>query len=155
MQNKLARSKRKILDQKISHLQRTAWPHPKNGWVKAVRESLGITTSQLGDRMKIPASNISILEKREVSKKTTLETLEKAARAMGCKFVYAFVPETTFENIVREQALKAAKNIIQEVHHHMTLEKQKVSSEIEKEQIQDLAEEIISKMDSRLWQKEK
>jgi len=37
----------------------------------------------------------------------------------------------------------------------MKLEKQKVNPEIEKEQIGELAEEILSKMDSRLWRKVK
>jgi hypothetical protein len=37
----------------------------------------------------------------------------------------------------------------------MKLEKQKVNSEVEKEQVDELAEEILNKMDSRLWRKEK
>lgn len=151
MNYKLAKSKRKVLDQKISELKKINWAPPKNGWVKAVREALGLTTAQLGARIGIPASNITILENREVTKKTTIETLEKAAHAMGCKLVYAIVPDTTFDSIIREQAQQSAIEIIQNVNHHMKLEKQKVNPEIEKEQIKDLAEEIISKMDSRLW----
>lgn len=153
--HKLSKSKRKILDQKVSSLSKLSLVVPKNGWVKAVREALGLTTAQLGERMGIPSSNITLLENREVNKKTSLETIERAAQAMGCKFVYAIVPETSLEDIVRAQAMKSAKAILQEVHHHMKLEKQKVNPEIEKEQIKELAEEILSNMDSRLWRKEK
>lgn len=153
--HKLSKSKRKILDQKVSSLSKLSLVVPKNGWVKAVREALGLTTAQLGERMGIPSSNITLLENREINKKTSLETMERAAQAMGCKFVYAIVPETSLEDIVRTQAMKSAKAIVQEVHHHMKLEKQKVSPEIEKEQIKELAEEILSNMDSRLWRKEK
>lgn len=153
--HKLSKSKRKILDQKVSSLSKLSLVVPKNGWVKAVREALGLTTAQLGERMGIPSSNITLLENREVNKKTSLETIERAAQAMGCKFVYAIVPETSLEDIVRAQAMKSAKAILQEVHHHMKLEKQKVNPENEKEQIKELAEEILSNMDSRLWRKEK
>ena len=152
---KLSKPKRRILDQKLSQYSKINFSIPKNGWIKAVREALGLTTAQLGERMKIAASNITILENREISKTTTLETMERAATAMGCKFVYALVPDTSLEEIVQIQAKKSAKELIQEIHHHIKLEKQKVNSELEKEQIDELAKEILNKMDSRLWRKEK
>ncbi len=153
--NKLSKPKRRILDQKLSQYSKFNFTVPKNGWIKAVREALGMTTAQLGERMKIAASNVTILENREITKTTSLETIERAAKAMGCKFVYALIPDTTLEEVVQIQARKSAKALIQEIHHHMKLEKQKVKPELEKEQIQDLAEEILTKMDSRLWRKEK
>ena len=149
--NRLSKSKRKILDQKLSQYSKINFTVPKNGWIKAIREALGMTTVQLGQRMKIAASNITILENREISKTTSLDTMERAATAMGCKFVYALVPNTTLEEVVQIQSRKSAKALIQEIHHHMKLEKQKVNTEIEKEQIQDLAQEILTQMDSRLW----
>ncbi len=153
--NKLSKSKRRILDQKLSAYSKINFAAPKNGWIKAIREALGMTTAKLGERMKIAASNITILENREINKTTSLETMERAATAMGCKFVYALVPDNSLENVVQVQAKKSAKALIQEIHHHMKLEKQKVNSEIEKEQINELAAEILNKMDSRLWRKEK
>ncbi len=152
---KLSKPKRRILDQKLSQYSKINFAVPKNGWIKAVREALGMTTAQLGERMKIAASNVTILENREITKTTSLETMERAAKAMSCKFVYALVPDSSLEEVVRTQAKKSAKSLIQEIHHHMKLEKQKVNSEVEKEQVDDLAEEILIKMDSRLWRKEK
>ena len=152
---KLSKPKRKMLDQKLSQYSKINFTVPKNGWIKAVRESLGMTTAQLGERMKIAASNITLLENREINKKTSLETIERAATAMGCRFVYALVPDNSLEEVVRIQAKKSAKALIQEIHHHMKLEKQKVNSEVEKQQIDELAGEILNKMDSRLWRKEK
>lgn len=153
--HKLSKPKRKILDQKLMPYLQANFTIPKGGWIKAIREALGMTTAQLGDRMEVAASNITILENREISKKTTIESLERAAKAMGCKFVYALVPERNLENIVREQAYKSAKSLVQDIHHHMKLERQKVTPELEKEQIEELAKDIITKMDSRLWQKRK
>jgi predicted DNA-binding mobile mystery protein A len=153
--NRLSKPKRRILDQKLSQYSKLNFSVPKTGWIKAIREALGMTTAQLGERMKVAASNITILENREITKTTSLETMERAATAMGCKFVYALIPATSLEDVVQIQASKSAKALIQEIHHHMKLEKQKVNPEIEKEQIKDLAEEILTKMDSRLWRKEK
>jgi len=150
---KLSRSKRKILDQRTAPFLNLNWAPLKSGWIKAVRESLGMTTTQLGARMGVAASNVTILEGREVTKKTSLEMIERAAEAMGCKFVYAIIPEKSFDQIVQDQAVESAKSIIREVGHHMTLEKQKVSPEFEKDQIRTLAEEILFSMDSRLWRK--
>lgn len=153
--NKLSKSKRRILDQKLSQYSKINFTIPKNGWIKAIREALGMTTAQLGERMNVAASNITILENREMTKTTSLETIERAATAMGCKFVYALIPNASLEEVVQIQAKKSAKALIQEIRHHMKLEKQKVNPEIEKDQINELAEEIITKMDSRLWRKEK
>ena len=153
--NKLSKPKRKILDQKLSQYSKINFAVPKNGWIKAIREALGMTTAQLGERMNVAASNISILENREIAKTTTLETMERAATAMGCKFVYALIPDISLESVVQAQSEKSAKALIQEIHHHMKLEKQKVNSEVEKEQVKELAEEILTNMDSRLWRKEK
>ncbi len=153
--NKLSKSKRRILDQKLSPYSKINFTIPKNGWIKAIREALGMTTTQLGERMNVAASNITILENREMTKTTSLETMDRAATAMGCKFVYALIPDSTLEVVVQMQARKSAKALIQEIHHHMKLEKQKVNPEVEKDQINELAEEIITKMDSRLWRKEK
>ena len=152
---KLSKPKRRILDQKLSQYSKINFAVPKNGWIKAIREALGMTTAQLGERMKVAASNITILENREIAKTTSLETMERAATAMGCKFVYALIPDNSLEDVVQTQSIKSAKAIIQEIHHHMKLEKQKVNSEVEREQIKNLAEEILTKMDSRLWRKEK
>ncbi len=153
--NRLSKSKRRILDQKIIQYSKVHFSVPRNGWIKAIREALGMTTAQLGERMKVAPSNITILENREITKKTTLETLDRAARAMGCRLVYAVIPESSLENIVQVQSKKSAKSLVQEIQHHMKLEKQKVSPEYENEQVKELAEEILTKMDSRLWRKEK
>ena len=51
-----------------------------------------MTTKQLADRMGIAQPNIMAIEDREVKQTISLETLEKAARAMDCKLIYAIVP---------------------------------------------------------------
>lgn len=146
------KTQRRILDQKFLTLRGlSAIQKPKDGWIKAVREGLGMTVVQLAQRMDLAPSNVTILEDREVHSKTTLESMERAARAMGCKFVYAILPDETLEKMVEVQAEKSAEELVRNVHHHMKLEKQNVDGDVRKEQIRSLAVEIKEKMDRRLW----
>ncbi len=110
-----------------------------------------MTTAQLAQRMDIAPSNVTILEDREAHSKTTLESMERAAAALGCKFVYTILPDETLEKMISDQAEKSAAELVRSVHHHMKLEKQDVAGEVRKEQIRSLAVEIQEKMDKRLW----
>ena len=85
-------SQKRIVQQKIDIFSKLNEPIPPSGWVKAIRGSLGMTIRQLADRVGVGHGSIAELEKREPKKKVTLESLERVARAMDCKVVYAIVP---------------------------------------------------------------
>jgi predicted DNA-binding mobile mystery protein A len=150
------KTQRRILDQRFTTIRGLSLiQKPKSGWIKAVREGLGMTGAQLASRMNIAPSNVTILEGRESQSKTTLESMERAAKALGCKFVYAILPDDTLEKMIQAQAEKAAEELVRNVHHHMKLEKQNVEEDVRKEQIRSLAAEIKEKMDKRLWSTKK
>lgn len=69
---------------------------PEMGWIKSIRIALGITTKQLAEKMGIAQPNIIAIEERELLRTISLETLDKAARAMNCKLIYAIVPNEDF-----------------------------------------------------------
>jgi predicted DNA-binding mobile mystery protein A len=71
----------------------TRYARPPQGWLRAVRDALGMTTAQLGRRLKVFQPRIVELEKSEVSGSVTLHTLQRAAEALGCRLVYALVPD--------------------------------------------------------------
>jgi len=150
------KTQRRVLDQRFLTLRGLSTiQKPKNGWIKAIREGLGMTVAQLAQRMNLAPSNVTILEVREAQSKTTLESMEKAAKALGCKFVYAILPDETLEKMINAQAERSAEELVRNVHHHMKLEKQGVENEARKEQIKSLAAEIKEKMDKRLWSTKK
>src|SRR4051812_21779391 len=103
---------REIIEKKLrSWLNIRAERRPPSGWIKAIRGSLGLSTRQLASRMGSDQANIVRLEEREVSGRATIELLNKAARAMNCKFIYAVVPEDryeTLEAILDEQSIITA-----------------------------------------------
>lgn len=126
-------------------------PRPAEGWIKAIRESLGMSAAQLGRRLGIAQPNIVALEKGEVKGTTSLNTLQKAAKALQCRLVYALVPDKPLEKILDDQALKAAENLVGEVSHSMTLEKQSISDAEKEAQIRETADELKNSLSRRLW----
>jgi len=148
----LVRTQRRSLDEKLRAFTKARVQlRPKSGWVKAIREALGMTTRQLAARMNIQQSGVTLLEQREMDKKVTLETLERAARALNCELVYALVPTETLEKTVEEQALRSAREILGRTKHTMDLELQGAGSTMNELHEEELALEIKTKMDRRLW----
>jgi len=127
---------------------------PRKGWLKSIREALGMSSRQMAKNLGKSNADILAMEKREAQNRITLETLEKAAESLGCQLVYALVPHTTLENLVDDQAKKAAKRIVQKTSHNMGLEGQNITLEEAQEQIEDLAFELKNKLDPRIWNNE-
>jgi predicted DNA-binding mobile mystery protein A len=97
---------------------------PPKGWIKAIRDSLGMTTRQLAARMGVAPSRIPVIEEAEVTGSTTLRTLRQVGVAMNCAFVYAFVPIEPLDDIVRERAMQKARKDLSRLDQAMRLENQ-------------------------------
>ena len=92
------------LDKRFSSLRSLAKSQrPPKGWLRAIRDALGMTTSQFAKRLGVSQPRIIELEKSEVDGSVTLQTLQRAAEALGCRLVYALVPKNPRGN-VRERA---------------------------------------------------
>lgn len=148
----LMKTQRKSLDEKLrAYSPAKHFMNPKSGWVKAIREALGMTTAQLAERMGIQQSGITLLEQREVNKKVSLEILQRAAQAMNCELVYALVPKESLEKIVDEQAARSAREILKRTVHTMNLELQGAGAAETDLHQNELAAELKNKLDRRLW----
>jgi predicted DNA-binding mobile mystery protein A len=124
---------------------------PSRGWIRAIRETLGMTTLQMGDRFGVSQPRIIKLEKGEVEGSVTLDSLERAARALGCRLVYALVPEKPLGDTLRERALLIADRQLASVEQTMRLEDQGVPGKNrQKEARQRLVEELLRRP-ARLW----
>ena len=108
--------------------------HP--GWIAFIRKALGMTYEQLAKKVNLHTSTVSDAEKREADGKVTVETLKKYAEAMGCDFVYAFVPKVKLEDFIKEKAREKVIERFKEANIHMALEGQETEiteSTIERE----------------------
>lgn len=107
---------RKQLERRLAPLREAKITAPPRGWIKAIREALGMTARQLAARMDASPSRIPVIEKAEVTGATTIKTLREAAEAMNCTFVYAFVPTKPLDDILRERAIqKRAKTLLDSI----------------------------------------
>src|SRR5437879_4005727 len=112
------------LDAKLANIRAglEAAALPRGGWLKAVRESLGMSAEQLGARLGISKQNALKLERNELRKTVSLESLQRAADALDCRLVYALVPRQTLESRVDERAHALARRELARVQHSMALE---------------------------------
>lgn len=124
---------------------------PHKGWIRAIRDALGITGPQLARRMGLSKQRVSKLEQTEVNGGTTLKTMSQAAEALNCKFVYSIVPHESLENTVRKQAKLLAEERLKRAHQTMTLEGQELSKSELQDALDDLVEDLISNSQSSLW----
>jgi len=146
---------RKNLDKRLNSIRISdSFARPPKGWVRAIREALGMTTAQLGKRIGVTQSRAFDIEKAEVSGKITLNSLERAAHALDCRLVYALVPREPLESIAEERALKLASKKLKSTSHSMALEDQRVNREDEERQIKELAKRLLEKSGSALWAEE-
>ena len=124
---------------------------PVKGWIRAVREALGMSGTQLAPRLKVSQPRIPKLEQDEMSGAVTLKTMRQVAEALDCVFVYALVPRTSLEETVRTQAREVAAARMQRVSHSMLLESQGLSEEEQRASLDAAVEELVREMPRELW----
>ena len=146
---------RKQLDKRLNILQNVnILARPPRGWIKAIRESLGMTTAQLAKRLGVSQPRVLAIEKAEVSGSIKLESLERAARALDCRLVYALVPRNSLESLAENRARELAKKRLRATSHSMALEDQRVDEADEKEHLKRLVQKLLDQPGSALWEDE-
>jgi predicted DNA-binding mobile mystery protein A len=109
---------------------------PNRGWLRAIREALGMTLEQVGRKMRVTRQQILAFEHAEAENRITLRSLSQVAEALGCELVYAIVPKSgTITELAEQPARSEARKRILAVEHTMSLEDQaagKVDERIEK-----------------------
>lgn len=98
---------------------------PQRGWLRAVREGLGLTLDQVARSIHVSRSQVLSFEKSEAEDRISLHSLRRVAEAMGCELVYAIVPKSgTIEELAEQRARKEAIARVLAVEHSMALEGQ-------------------------------
>ena len=124
---------------------------PRKGWIRAIRDAIGMTGEQLAKRLNINKQRVSRIEHDEKLGKVKIETLRNLAEAMDCVFIYAFVPRDSLEQTVKERAEVIAKKRMARSNQMMRLEKQELSEAEKIKAIQNLIDEIVETMPKSLW----
>ena len=153
MRNKDRASARRQLDKRLNLLRDSyAITRPPRGWIKAIREALGMTTAQLARRIGVSQPRVVAIEKAEKNASITLDSLERAARALDCQVVYALIPRKPLNDLVEERVRIVAEKRLQSIQHSMALEAQSIDKSDEEEQLKRLSERLMKKAGSELWE---
>jgi len=125
---------------------------PRGGWVRAIREALGMSAKQLGTRLRVTRQTVENLERSEANGKITLDSLNKLAKALGCRVIYALVPEKPLEEIQHDRARQIAESLMKPVSHSMKLEAQSIGEREEQRQRERITESLLQGDPKKLWQ---
>ncbi len=123
---------------------------PPLGWIKSVRQALGMTAAQLAKKLHMSQQAVLALEKREVAGTITLATLDKAAQALDCEMHVVFTSRRGTGQTVYERAMKRAREERNAIMHTMGLEGQGKGVR-EALDLEKIAESWRTKRRSRLW----
>lgn len=112
-----------------------------------------MSAEQLARRIGVSRSTVATLERSEARGAITLASLEKLARGLNCRVVYALVPADSgsLTGVRRKRALELARKQLAGVSHTMKLEAQGLSPAHERRQLERLADELLAGSPRKLW----
>lgn len=141
---------RQRLDERLAPLKpEDRFQPPPKGWVRAIRDALGMTGVQFARRLSIRPQSVDALEQSEANGSIQLKTLRRAAEALDCTLVYALVPKASLEGAVRERARKIAMRDLGRVAHTMKLEAQETGNANLDARIEAYIRDVLKERD--LW----
>ncbi len=126
---------------------------PNKGWIRAIRDGLGMTGRQLASRLGIAQQAVARIEKDEQTGSVTIKTMQRIAEGLDCIFVYGFVPNSSLEEAIREQAKIIAIKRLTQASQTMLLENQMLSNSENKKILTDIVDELVNTLPSYLWDK--
>jgi len=124
---------------------------PPRGWIRAIREALGMTTGQLAKRLGVHQPRVIELERSEVTSNITVKSLERAAEALGCRLVYVLVPDEPLAETLRKRVSTVAERQLASVEQTMRLEAQGVNDKAQRHEARQRLVEKLLRRPARLW----
>lgn len=124
---------------------------PSSGWIKAIREGIGMTATHLAARLGVATSTVTRLETSEADDTITLASLRRAAEALNCELQYSLVPRQSLAQSLEARATDLARQQMAAVSHSMALEAQSTSRETVEAQTRALAEALRNGPPRNLW----
>jgi predicted DNA-binding mobile mystery protein A len=108
---------------------------------------------QLAERIGITPQSLSEIERSEAIGSVSIKTMRRVAEAMDCEFVYALVPRTSLDEMVRRQAGALAKDRLSRASHSMALEGQALDAGENQSILSRMTDQIADESPQSLWDK--
>jgi len=140
------------LDAALARWRDAALPErPPGGWVRAIRQALGMSSKALAARLGVTDSAVRKFERAEARDAITLESLRRLASSLDCELRYALVPRQPLPGMREGRALLLAREQVQSVARSMALEDQAVDPALTQAQVGELAQALLAKPGTGLW----
>jgi len=125
---------------------------PSMGWIYSIRQALGMSLRQLGNKLNITPQSVKEIEEREKNVTVSLKVLKQFGQALNLKLVYGFLPiNGSLEEIIERRAYELAKEIVNRTSISMRLEDQENNPKRIQKAIKEKTEELKSVMPKYLW----
>ena len=124
---------------------------PKSGWVRAIRDSLGMSASALARRLGMTHAGVRKLENAEALDVITLASLRKLAEALDCEVQYVLVPRTSLKQQIQDRAEVVARERLRPISHSMALEDQAVAESFNQAQFEMTVKDLLEGSRRELW----
>ena len=106
-------SARAYLDARLGRLALVVEePRPPRGWIREIRDALGMSSTDLAARLGVGQSTVSELEHSEAHDTIKLGSLRRVADGLDCDLFYFLAPRSTLDDAVRTQARLQAERLL-------------------------------------------
>ena len=137
---------RRNLDRRLDALRfLTDETRPHKGWIRAIRDALGMSSRELADRLGVSQQAAAEFEATEQRGTIQLDTLARVADALECNVRYFLIPRKSLQATVGERALEKAQRYLSRISHHSRLEDQELEDSRELDQLHDLADRYVDR----------
>jgi len=126
---------------------------PRKGWIRAIRDALGMTARQLAERLGIAQQAVARIEKDEIDGSVTIKTMRRIAEQLDCQFVYGFVPKTSLKETIQTRAKQVAAKRLTEANQTMALEDQSLYAKENIQVLSEMIDDLVYTSPSNLWDK--
>ena len=134
---------RRALDRRLNAAKGADLTVPRGGWVRALRNALGMPARSMAARLGVSTPAIYEMERSEKAGTIKLDTLRRAADALDCDVVYALVPRRSLDTTLRAAATERARRDLAAVNQTMRLEDQELSADERESRFADYVAELI------------
>ena len=104
-----------------------ALPRPHKGWIRAMREAMGVSAGEVGRILGTSRQLPLQFEKAEADDTITLKSLRSVGRALDCELVYALVPRAgSKQKPIEARTRTAARKPVSGAKHKSVLKSKAV-----------------------------
>jgi predicted DNA-binding mobile mystery protein A len=142
---------RDALDPVLREVRALRLATPRHGWMRTIRECLGITARRLAKRARVDETTLIRLEENERKGTITLNSLRRLSEALDCELVYAVVPRKDLFEILSDRAELVLRREEKKTERTMSLEAQG-GEEVSDPRRDAQKALLLLNLDRRLWE---